>query len=189
MHMNDILDQSADPVAQQAILEPQWTIDFDGDDLDPSELDSSRPSSPDDTVDRLIDLTLEKFHHLQVTNKKDEHRRVLVVSTLHKLLLNKMQRLQEDLRMTDNDDPQVEDSERVAAGLLNRILQEKIGYLGYKRTVKLWVEPPQNPGSDATIVLPQKAPRSRKHIVKEEEEHNHKESNAAAPSERGPAAF
>lgn len=186
MHMNDILNENMDPTAQQ---EARWAIDCDGDDLDPSEHELIRPSSPEDTVDRLIDVTLEKFHQLQVTSKKDEHRRVLVVSTLHRLLLKKMQTLQEDLRMSDPEEPEMEDSEREAASLLNRILQEKICYLGYKRTVKLWVEPPRKPGSDATIVLPNKVTRNRKAAMNGEDEHQHQEINAAAPSERGPAAF
>jgi len=201
-----------DPTYREAVSEggrkSQWSIDYSSsdDDIDSGalagEASASRPASPSELIDRLIDASLDKIHQLQTASKKDEHRRVLVVNTLHRLLMVKMETLQAELALEElscveqnlRDDAMNSNKPRPtprqeAASLLNRILQEKIGYLGYNRTVKIWVEPPKTASANAIISVPPKGARKGKaHAVAAaagaKEEYRH-ESNAPDPSTRG----
>lgn len=130
-----------------------------------------------DTLDRLIDISLEKVHHIQTHGRRDERRRVLVVNTLHHLLLSKMEAMQHQMEIGDGQ--LVPRSKGEAATMLNRMLQEKIATLGYGRTVRIWVEPPKRPGGNATINVPQKAKRQD-----DSKEESPASNNLVAPSDR-----
>jgi hypothetical protein len=107
-----------------------------------------------------------------------------------------MEALQAELALEDStamlDDPSEAPPgvtpKQEAAIILNRILQEKIGCLGYNRTVKIWVEAPKNPGQNTTINMPQRGGRKAKQQTAGKDEYKI-ESNSAAPSEREPAAL
>lgn len=214
MHLSDILDMSDDP-SYNGVPVPtdelcrSWSTEEEGEEVAGTEADEQHPESPEDTLERLIDASLEKIHRLQTTSRKDERKRVLVVNMLHRLLLLKMDMLQNELARETRMDI---DSGRVtmarmspkqeAAGILNRLLQEKIGYLGYNRTVRISVEAPSRPGQNAQISCPQKgssrrAPStgnssgSENGSIGKVDQKNHKmgeslEGNSAAPSEREP---
>lgn len=195
MHLGEILNSKDDPTFQTA-RGSNWSVDLDGgdDDLDQEMMDGMNLNGSESVLDRLIDLSLGKIHRLQTAPRKDEHKRVLVVSTLHRLLLQKMEALQAELALEEStamiDDvnefaPEVTPKQE-AAIILNRILQEKIGCLGYNRTVKIWVEAPRNPGQNTTISMPQRGGRKAKQPGKDEYK---MESNSAAPSEREPATL
>lgn len=119
----------------------------------------------DAMLDRLIDASLEKIHMMQVRGCKDERKRVLVVSMMHNLLLKKIESLQTslDLHSPDSNFSSIDQtwSRREAAQLVNQILQEKIGCLGYGRTVKIWVGPPKRAGQDAMISCPVKGQKGK----------------------------
>ncbi len=192
MHLSDVMEMKDDPSFREA--EPAWSIDCElcssEDDETSHELvdEEGHPESTEDILEKLIDSSLEKIHKLQTAHQKDERKRVLVVNMLHSLLLNKMDFLQKELVWEGHMD--IEESEpsiskQEAASLLNKILQEKIGFLGYNRTVKIWVEPPNKPGQNARISVPQKG--QKRTVKKDEKVHEEKhEENSAAPSEREP---
>lgn len=208
MHLNDILDSKHDPTFHTLAEGPalNWAIDVTGsdDDIDPAEGFGEHHSGAmvdaEVFLDRLIDKSLEKVHQLQSAHRKDERRRVLVVSTLHRLLMRKMEILQEELLReeqsmmedipSERGTPSHPGSKQEAASILNSILQEKIGYLGFNRTVKIWVEPPKGPDQKATISVPQKGRRTGKQRLlsegKPESGSPDETRNEAAPSEREP---
>lgn len=195
MHLGEVLNSKDDPTFPTP--RSNWTVALDGgdDDLDQDMINEMDLDGPECVLDRLIDLSLGKIHRLQTAQRKDEHKRVLVVSTLHRLLLQKMESLQAELALEEST-AMIEDTDEMSLGdvtpkqeaaiILNRILQEKIGCLGYNRTVKIWVEAPRNPGQNTTISMPQRGGRKVKQPGKDEFK---MESNSAAPSEREPATL
>lgn len=160
MHLSQFLDIADDPSYDEYSVPSNWTIDIDPDEADDDKMEDVHHEelTYEQSLDLLIDKSLEKIHKLQTTYRRDELRRVLVVNTIHRLLMAKIdyiKRCQEEQQSSEEEEWAegfgVSRPEPDAVQVLNKILQEKIGSLGFSRTVKISLDIPKKPGQVTTI--------------------------------------